>query len=351
MFERLSAEHTDYLDGFRGLAALIVIFGHCSNAGIDVVPMLNMSATAKIGVWLFFVLSAYLLAGKLVRELAGARGATRAIAAYSVRRLLRILPAYFVFLFAATALGSFDPGEALWHALLIEGRDHLWTIPVEMTFYALLPIVALTLSRRPPCERIWLATAVLIAATAAYAMRAPQAIPTNSIQFPAYALFFAIGILLSQGRSTLSDSVATATAVVAMIVIPLLTPRFIAFLDGSSVSDALVWSWAIGVVWGVILYALNVSCACQRLFSIPILRFYGRISFSLYLTHYYLVAAVAANVALPSIMKGAIALALATIIATGLYLAVEVPALKIGAKVARKIARRDDAIAPIAQPT
>ena len=350
MSESIARKHDDYLDGVRGLAALIVIFGHCSNARIDIVPGLDLRATGKIGVWLFFVLSAYLLARKLVPDLAATTGATRVVATYVVKRLFRILPAYFVFLFGATALGFFRPGEALLHALLIEGRDHLWTIPVEMTFYAFLPIVALALAHCSPYWRLWVSVALLVGAASIYLVLGPQAIRANSIQFPGYALFFAFGILVSQCRIGPSKPAAFGIAVAATIVIPLLAPRSMAFFQGSTVSDAFVWSWAIGVAWCAMLYALMTSDAYRHLFNIRILRFYGRISFSLYLIHAYLVSAVAANAALPNIVRGVAALVLATIVASALYLAVEVPGLNIGAMLARRIARNDDEITPGAQP-
>jgi peptidoglycan/LPS O-acetylase OafA/YrhL len=342
MSDRLPARHDDYLDGVRGLAALIVLFGHCSNARIDIVPGLDLSVTGKIGVWLFFVLSAYLLARKLVSELAdttGATGAARVIAAYAVKRLFRILPAYFVFLSGVAALGIFRPGEALRHALLIEGRDHLWTIPVEMTFYAFLPIAGLALARCPSRWRLRFSLALVVAAAVAYWMLAPEAIRTNSIHFPPYALFFTFGILVAQCRTGPGKPAATGIVVAAAIVIPLLAPRSVAFFLGSPVMDAFVWSWAIGLAWCGLLYALMTADVLRRLFASPILRYYGRISFSLYLTHFYLIGVVAGYAGSPNIVRGFVLLVLATIVASGLHLAVEVPGLRLGAALARKITR------------
>lgn len=342
MSDRPPARHDDYLDGVRGFAALIVLFGHCSNARIDIVPGLDLSITGKIGVWLFFVLSAYLLSRKLVGELAdtpGATSAARVIAAYAVKRLFRILPAYFAFLFGVAALGIFRPDEALRHALLIEGRDHLWTIPVEMTFYAVLPIAALALAHFPLRWRVWFSLALVAAAGSAYWMLAPEAIRTNSIHFLPYALFFTFGILVAQCRTGPGKPAAIGMMVAAAIVIPLLAPRSVASFQGSPVMDAFVWSWAIGLAWCGTLYALMTADVPRRLFASPILRYYGRISFSLYLIHFYLIGIVAAYAALPNIVRGVVVLVLATIVASGLHLIVEVPGLKLGAALARKVAR------------
>jgi peptidoglycan/LPS O-acetylase OafA/YrhL len=103
--------------------------------------------------------------------------------------------------------------------------------------------------------------------------------------------------------------------------------------------DAFVWSWAIGLAWCGILYALMTADVPRRVFASPILRYYGRISFSLYLIHFYLIGSIAAYAGLPNIVRGVVALVLATIVATGLHLAVEVPGLRLGAALARRIAR------------
>jgi Predicted acyltransferases len=48
----------DALDGLRGVAVLIVVLSHLSNARLFLIPGLDLSGTGKSGVFLFFVLSA-----------------------------------------------------------------------------------------------------------------------------------------------------------------------------------------------------------------------------------------------------------------------------------------------------
>src|SRR5262245_776779 len=114
-----------WLDGVRGLAALIVVFGHCSNSGIHIVPLVDLRATAKAGVWLFFMLSAYLLGERLIAEFsAGTSSPLRVVTAYAIRRVFRIMPLYLVVLAALVLFGVFDPSTALRNAMLVEGWDH-----------------------------------------------------------------------------------------------------------------------------------------------------------------------------------------------------------------------------------
>ena len=51
----------DALDGLRGMAALIVVFAHSSNIGLHLLPGLTAEGMGKSGVFMFFLLSAYLL--------------------------------------------------------------------------------------------------------------------------------------------------------------------------------------------------------------------------------------------------------------------------------------------------
>src|SRR6218665_2303652 len=55
------------LDGIRGTAALIVLLSHTSLAGQTLAPWLNFGGTGHVGVYLFFVLSAYLVTLSFIR--------------------------------------------------------------------------------------------------------------------------------------------------------------------------------------------------------------------------------------------------------------------------------------------
>ena len=62
--------HLNALDGLRGLAVLVVLASHFSSAGLFPRPALH--GVGKSGVYLFFVLSAFLLVRNLLRLPPGA---------------------------------------------------------------------------------------------------------------------------------------------------------------------------------------------------------------------------------------------------------------------------------------
>src|SRR6266851_5062244 len=89
--------HIPELDGFRGAAILLVIFGHYGNFHSANAEIRALARTvAEFGVLLFFVLSGFLITALLCRE----RSATGGVdfKRFYVRRVLRLAPALLLFL-------------------------------------------------------------------------------------------------------------------------------------------------------------------------------------------------------------------------------------------------------------
>jgi peptidoglycan/LPS O-acetylase OafA/YrhL len=130
------------VDGIRGLACLLVV---CTHALGVFMPASNpyIVGIGKNGVWLFFVLSAFLLTAQFERS--GFAG--RALLAYAVNRCLRIVPLFVIVVLMYWAWGTADINtwdDVKRAVLMQQGYVHLWTIPVEFKFYVLLPFVAVS---------------------------------------------------------------------------------------------------------------------------------------------------------------------------------------------------------------
>jgi len=146
----IEKQRISYLDGLRGIAVLLVFFSHSSGRGFQLHPSLNFQGLGHIGVYLFFVLSAFLLGNGLFNEGVNAISVKR----FYIKRLFRILPLYYlvlstVFIFqnyygsSAPRYLHIDGGNLgfLKHLLLYQGDGVFWSVVVEMQFYVVVPLI------------------------------------------------------------------------------------------------------------------------------------------------------------------------------------------------------------------
>jgi peptidoglycan/LPS O-acetylase OafA/YrhL len=151
-------------DGLRALAVTAVFLTHRTTLG-------HRLELGSQGVWLFFVLSGFLIIGILDRDRAmvEARGVGFGTALWSFvsRRARRIFPVYYltlltiVPLLVATGVVLLDRHGAVMLATYLTNiwigmqllhwpkyLGHLWSLAIEEQFYLLMPWIALALPRR-----------------------------------------------------------------------------------------------------------------------------------------------------------------------------------------------------------
>jgi peptidoglycan/LPS O-acetylase OafA/YrhL len=146
------------LDLLRALAIIVVVIYHAALFGFKLPG--RVDRFGWIGVDLFFVLSGYLIGGQLLAPLA--RDQRMNLGRFFGRRVLRIMPAYFVVLAIYFLLPSWreysEMSQPLWKFLLsvqnigLHGGtafSHAWSLAVEDQFYLALPFLLLFLYRRP----------------------------------------------------------------------------------------------------------------------------------------------------------------------------------------------------------
>jgi peptidoglycan/LPS O-acetylase OafA/YrhL len=148
-------------DSLRAVAALSVVVTH--TAGITTFNRSNdilgpFTARLNVGVTIFFVISGFLIYRPFVSARMDGRAAPQLLA-YARRRLLRIVPAYWL---AITLLatwpglvGVFTHQWWVYYGYLqnlrpvwgVTGLVPAWSLCVEMSFYLLLPFYALAAAR------------------------------------------------------------------------------------------------------------------------------------------------------------------------------------------------------------
>ena len=212
--------HFPTLDGYRALAALMVVVTHIAFAtGLTAQGLLGHAlARFDAGVPLFFVMSGFLLYRPWVRAAFEAR--TRPdLGRYALRRAARILPLYWIVV-AATLLflPEIQPvaaGEWWIHLLglqiyrgdgAIEGLTQTWSLCTEIAFYVALPMLgAVALGRRRrDLSSAWrrqviLLTAMVVVAWAFVGVRAWTTLLPDQAGWwlPGYLDWFAAGMLLA----------------------------------------------------------------------------------------------------------------------------------------------------------
>ncbi len=177
------------LHGFRALSILAVILSHYAehpsrSGGWRYLPDLG-----QMGVNMFFVISGFLITLLLLRE--SARTGRISLSRFYLRRSLRILPAYLVYLVGVAVLDaggwvSLTPMD--WLASLTYTVSfllprtwevtHIWSLSVEEHFYLLWPLVVCWLPRRA-----WLVAVVVLLVSPALRWSIQRDVPFLQINF------------------------------------------------------------------------------------------------------------------------------------------------------------------------
>jgi peptidoglycan/LPS O-acetylase OafA/YrhL len=193
------------IDALRGLSIIGVVgFHYWSYASMPFPgsPLLSrLFSNGPYGVDVFFVISGYLLGGQLIAQ----RGREGAISAFYVRRVARILPLYLLLL--AMIWLAFPPAnfwllatDAHWSfggkPCAWEGPT--WSLAVEEQFYLLLPVLIWWSSpRRLPMVLVAIGTAAL---ALRLALLYSGYIVAANASFPCNMHTLALGVLLAWMR-------------------------------------------------------------------------------------------------------------------------------------------------------
>ena len=196
------------MDSLRAIAALSVLVTHTGflSAANITTGYGQYLARLDIGVTIFFLLSGFLLYRPFVSARLGERSRPR-IPDYARRRLLRILPAYWL---ALTVLAIWPGLQQMWepHDWVYYGLVQIyfpdwmpggllpaWSLAVEISFYAALPLIVLLMERpfmgRTRQAKIRSELAMMaVLATAAIAFRV--IVRTGDPGFPDSNLYFTL---------------------------------------------------------------------------------------------------------------------------------------------------------------
>ena len=312
---QLERGHILALDGIRGIAILLVVACHfVSNlqitaSGVAWIPI-ALAHAGWTGVDLFFVLSGFLITGILV----DAKGSPSYFKAFYARRALRILPAYYGFLLVIfVVMPAVDVGAGANYLLARQHQGwywlHLtnvmmalgelpgrgpypstlfWSLAVEEQFYFAWPAIVALCSTRT-LRKVCIAGVIgCITLRIVGTLGGMTGLAVSVLPFMRGDTLFIGGLLAleyrQRGLTRLIPIARRASITAALVLVALMI--YYNQLDYLDAGTAMFGSIAIMVLCAsaVVLGIARESRFARSLRS-PVLRFFGRYSYAIYIVH------------------------------------------------------------------
>lgn len=301
------------LDGLRGIAVLLVLWYHIWEISWLPAPLPSVQfipETGFAGVDLFFYISGFVIVYPFVKALL--RGEPQpSWGHFAYRRAIKIVPSYILSIVLVIAVGYAQfssPGEALrdigthllfihtwWSSTYGSINGVLWTLAVEVEFYAIFPLLWLAFKRFP-----WLTAGAMVAFSLLYRAHAAQCCYHSSMELliynlPGYLDVFASGMISALLYVRWRDAQTPWRAPVAALAAVGGFTMFVLLLEnlwGIRHTDQWSTVWQIQnrtlVALAFALMGLGSLLAVrlwQRMLASPVLLFFAAISYNLYLYH------------------------------------------------------------------
>ncbi len=366
--ERPQRGHIVELDSLRGVAALFVVFDHFMRGWVDsspphfvrYIPYLPFLSNGGAAVMMFFVLSGFVLSLPMMA------GKSQSYPIYAARRVCRIYLPYLaallialVFCWRFHGLDSYAPVFSnFWKTaptlhlvvqhLLFLGRYDVyaynaptWSLVHEMRISLIFPLLCLVAARLRPWTALLVALSFPVAGRLVEKYTAPWYETGTSSIFWSETLgfcgIFLIGSLLARYREPLVDWVRSVPGIVRWIlpVVAIALYQYPALLHIPR--PLRNFAIGLGAAYFLIL-ALVPDGWLSRMLRLAPLRFLGRVSYSLYLTHapILIVMSLAIWGKMPYLYLLLPFLAVAFAFAALFYRIVEQPSIELGKVISRR---------------
>jgi peptidoglycan/LPS O-acetylase OafA/YrhL len=312
---RAVKERLGVLDGLRGIAVLLVLWYHVWEISWLPAPapwLEWIPETGFIGVHLFFFLSGFVIVYPFVRAQL-ARERQPRWGHFAWRRAIKIVPSYLLSIAVAYAIGyaaterfgSTPWQELVTHLLFIHTwfpstygsiNGVLWTLAIEVQFYALFPLIWWCFRRQP-----WWTGAAMIAIAELWRIHARDCCSGDTMStivenLPGYLDIFACGMLSAWCFARYGASVRRSRWNGAMPLLALGGAVALATLLIGMFAQRTIPQWEVALqittrpLYGLSFAAIALGSLCapagfRVLLDNPPLRFLGLISYNLYLYH------------------------------------------------------------------
>jgi peptidoglycan/LPS O-acetylase OafA/YrhL len=288
-----STRHWPQLDGWRGMAILLVLAAHFG----------GLRPLGLLGVQAFFALSGLLMARLLFEQ-------RMPLGTFYRRRIARILPAFLLFLGAMAALNwvhqvpGTPPGSLAWSLVFLRtylpGSDiwadplvgHLWSLNVEEHAYVAMSLLALAFAARPRAAALSLG-ACAMACLAAFALyraypqwaAAGASAPYLRTEVAAFAICTSAALRVALGRLQRPIGSAAFVAALCLLLVAVLALEW-DWEHGGNLLRYFAVPFLLGLLVNLVVLEPASAAMLNRALAQPVLRWFGLVSYSLYLWHY-----------------------------------------------------------------
>lgn len=288
----MDKRHISSLDGLRGFAALIVFVSHYSNETNMFGGVLGWGG-GQLGVMLFFALAGFLMSYLHLDKIAD----SSAIGQYALRRVARIYPLFIIVAAlpmtllaigypAKVAMSDVNNFHLYFRQIFFidRGSNVFWTIQVEVFFYVCF--VGFWIMRSRGLRERHLAALLMI-----LGILIPTTNYDDNYQLIKHAHLFMFGMLLYLACKHIkinpSPKWTTLAGMVSIAGIVLSFPKISLILFGIDLDP---WNSLLPVIPVMTLMFCTITNQglIRRIFSCPPARFMGKISYSMYLLHYFI---------------------------------------------------------------
>jgi peptidoglycan/LPS O-acetylase OafA/YrhL len=296
----LLQKHMPELDILRGCAVLAVFFYHglywtgATSSNRLARLFIQSTIVGWLGVNLFFVLSGFLITGVLM----DAKGRPSFYRDFYLRRALRILPAYLALIAILILVGWLQFKSAMVALLFIANYDYLfhfggygplWSLSVEEQFYLIWPTIVGRVSTR---VLLIISTALCLIEPLLRWLTASGHLPLGNVHTLTYLIAdnLALGALAAifarSGYGTLRNGIKLGLVLCmgGLAVLAVGYPFGIMHRTNAFGAAFQIVPWNL-IFTGVLLLSLGLrSPLASSIWTAP-LRFFGNISYGLYLIH------------------------------------------------------------------
>lgn len=294
-----SPGYIPFIDGLRFVGFILIFFRHYHGP----TPAGFLTKIGWVGVPLFFLISGFLLTKLLCKEYQAI--GTINLKKYFARRILRIWPLYFTYLFIIFIIAALIHKEM--HIQRLAGNiffydnflsafygynqnwisGHLWSISMEEQYYLILPFLIPFLFKLNPAKRIkvifcffiLLALAKMICLFSNYKHPFIYVMPISGEPFLA-------GILLGFGQV---DNIIRKINPYIIFIIGVLMLLFVYLLPSARIAgwhQLLIYLFTAAGFSFIVLFLINGRQTLMHLLlTNKIVTYLGKISFGLYVFH------------------------------------------------------------------